>query len=141
MQVIILQRLQKDLDRIKAAMNHVCPHLLEKTLFFSNLSDAKEHVSTKKKFLEKRNFKECIIVTGAVLIDESSKRIVKKIDNWNKKAVIVLFSISPEEVVGEKKNVNKKTKQRIKEVVKKHASGPCDDLAECIMRLYEEESK
>lgn len=141
MQVIILQRLEKDQERIKAAMKKVCPDLLEKTMFFSNLSDAKEHVSDKKKFLQQRNFKKCIVVTGAVLMDESSKKIIKKLDNWNKKAEIILFSIAPEEVVGEKKKENKKTRERIKEVVTKHASGPCDDLAECIKKMYEEMMK
>lgn len=137
MQIIVLQRLPKELEAVEKAMKEICPELLERTTFKSYLSDVKEMISTKKKFLAKREHKEVLVVTSTILTDESMPRITNKIKNWNDDAEIIVFSYSPENALE-----NKKIKKKISALFVKS----CDkqsklQLASHIKMRWEEKMK
>lgn len=137
MQIIILQRLVEDLDLVKAAMGKFCPELLEKTTFFSYLKDAKGSISTKKKFLAKREHKDVLVVTGTMLMDESVPKAVNKIIDWNPGATVIIFSVAIEFIEN-----NKKLKKKISKIIPKHASGEgYAELAEHIKKTHAEKMK
>jgi RNase P/RNase MRP subunit p30 len=137
MQIIILQRLKEDLDAINASMREVCPELIEKTHFLSYVKDAKELISTKKKFLAKRTYKDVIVVTGSILMDDSCPKTIHKIKKWNKNAEIIVFSILPENIIN-----NEKIRKKISVVIVKSLYGPSHDLlAKHISKRHEEKTK
>ena len=130
MQIVILQRLSKDLEKIRAAMEKVCPELLQDTVFFSYIQDSKASISIKKRFLSKREHKDVMVVTGTILMDESVPRAVNKILDWNSKAVVIIYSVSIEFI-----DNNKKLKKRISKVIQKHVSEGGEKLAEYIKNV------
>lgn len=131
-EIIILQ-FSRRLDVcafIKEAMNKIHPELLEQTKFYTNLKDAKEKIITPQNLLS-REGKEMIIVTGAVLLDENGDRIIKKINNWNPLAQIIVFSSSLQSI--SKKN---KIEKMILKKIEKHNSPECyEDLIREISQI------
>ena len=137
MHIVILQRLPDDLEKIKAAMEKVCPELVEGTAFFSYLKDAKSCISTKKKFLAKREHKDVLVVTGTMLMDESVPKAINKIIDWNPGAIVVIFSVAVEFIEN-----NKKLQKKINKTIPKHASGEgYAELAEHIKKTHAEKMK